>query len=41
MEVTLHNDVINLDRNKLGRGNYEFEIISGRSSFINRSLYFL
>jgi hypothetical protein len=40
MEVTLHNDVINLDRNKLGRGNYEFEIISGKSSFINRSLYF-
>ena len=39
MEVTLHNDVINLDRNKLGRGNYEFEIISGRSSCINRALY--
>ncbi len=29
MEVSLHNDVLNLDRNKLSRGNYEFEIISG------------
>ena len=39
MEVTLHNDVINLDRNKLGRGNYEFEIISGKSTRINTTLY--
>lgn len=29
MEVSLHNDILNLDINKLSRGNYEFEILSG------------